>query len=58
MNINFCMQTQRVGNDRPLFVVVKNDRIKFKSNDLMASTELAALFSLLQLPIASVLVQS
>ena len=61
MNIFACnhRENQIVGNDRPL-IVVKNDRCqKFKSKLMAASQQsVVALFSLLQLPIASVIVQS
>ena len=53
-----CMHTQRVGNDRP-WLLLKTIDAKSSSLKLMAYQQsLAALFLLLQLLIAIVLVQS
>ncbi len=61
MNIFACnrRETQIVGNDRP-WLLLKTIDAKSSSLKLMATSQqsLVALFSLLQLPIASVIVQS
>ena len=63
MNINFCLlhATQRVGNDRPdclKTIDTKSSSLKLMVANSAVQQSLAAFFSLLQLPIASVLVQS